>query len=224
MNSATLQHTESTLKLLSAAEADRDSMLHLGLAVLGDDGAPIFPLDFLAIAAVKRNVSISQAISSMIEAWNMVAARTLLRVHIDTALRFSAAWLVENPHEFARRVLNGDRFDQIKDRHGNQLRDTYLVDTRCDEYPWVKDVYKNLSGYVHFSNSHIFSSLSGPSSGTGVFEFVVSSRDTKFPEFSWNEILKCALEANEMLAQYLRGYAVTKQNGQSNVVPEPGDG
>jgi hypothetical protein len=36
-------------------------------------------------------VSAAAAIKVLVESWNMVSARSLLRTHLDTARRFSAA-------------------------------------------------------------------------------------------------------------------------------------
>lgn len=58
----------------------------------------------------------------------MTSAQTLLRAHIDTALRFSAALRVEDPHKFAIDVMAGERIDKMKDQSGQHLRDAYLVE------------------------------------------------------------------------------------------------
>src|SRR6266702_2099317 len=143
-------------------------MLKLGMSVFGSAGAPMFPFDLLSFGAVKRNIGTARAFQMMIESWNMVCARSLLRIHIDTSLRFSAAWLVDEPHEFAMRVLKGERIDKMKDKDGRRLTDAHLVSVHAAEHPWLLDVYKSLSGYVHFSGSHIYGfRLASARLGTG---------------------------------------------------------
>ncbi|HVS27396.1 MAG TPA: hypothetical protein VHE58_08905 [Burkholderiales bacterium] len=186
-------------------------MLKLGVGVFGTAGAPMFPLDLMAFGAVKRNISTARAFHMMIESWNMVCARSLLRIHIDTSLRFSAAWLVEKPHEFATHVLKGERIDKMKDKDGKRLSDAHLVEVRSPEYPWLPAVYKNLSGYVHFSGSHIYDSVANVGDEDNTISFEVSDTDLKFPEFSWVEILECFREATAILAKFLHGYVLTKQ-------------
>ncbi|WDJ93593.1 hypothetical protein [Xanthomonas campestris] len=204
-------HSERTRALIDALAKDRNSMAKLLLSVLGGEGAPMFPLDLMALAAVKRNASIPRAIEMMVDSWNMIGARTLLRVHIDTSLRFSAAWLVKDPHDFASKVLAGERIDIMKSQGGEKLRDAYLVEVRCTDYPWLKEVYRNLSGYVHFSGSHIYDTVSTIADDTRMVGFLISENDRKFPEFSWNEVLECCRETNEMLAYFLSGYGITKR-------------
>jgi hypothetical protein len=204
------RHTDRVAALLTSIGAEHDAMLKLGVAVFGSPGSPMFPLDFMAFGAVKRNISTARAFRMMIESWNMVCSRSLLRIHIDTALRFSAAWLVDEPHEFAMRVLKGERIDKMKAKDGKRLTDAHLVEVHAPEYPWLPAVYKNLSGYVHFSGSHIYDSIENVRTEDSTISFEIADVDLKFPEFSWIEVLDCFREATSILARYLHGYAATK--------------
>lgn len=203
-------HSGRVLELLERTTADRTAMLKLAKAVFGAPGAPMYPLDLLAVGAVKRNLSTARAFRMLVESWNMVCARSLLRIHIDTGLRFSAAWLVTDPHDFAMRVLRGERIDKLTDKDGKYLRDAYLVETRSRECPWLPDVYKNLSGYVHFSGQHIHASVEWVGTEDRTVGFAVTDEDRNFPESSWTEILDCFREATALLGHYLHGYVITK--------------
>lgn len=209
MSSPSPQHGNSVRALLSAVDADRQALLKLGLSVMGKSGDPFFPVDLLAFGALKRSVSTAAAMVMMVEARNMLCARTLLRTHIDTSLRFSAAWLVEKPHEFATGVLRGERIDRMMGRDGKKLTDAHLVATHSGDHPWLPTVYANLSGYVHFSGSHVIDSVSTLEKD-GRIQFSVTAEDLNFPEASWIEVLECFREATGILAKYLDGYRVTK--------------
>ena len=204
------QYGTSVRSLLSAIEEDRKDLFKLGRSLMGQSGDPFFPVDLFALGALKRSVSTAAAMIMMVEARNMVCARTLLRTHLDTSLRFSAAWLVEKPHEFATEVLRGDRIDRMKGRDGKKLTDAHLVATHSGEIPWLPEVYARLSGYVHFSGSHIFDSVSNLEED-GLLEFVVTAEDLKFPDASWIEVLECFRAATAILVRYLDGYRVTKR-------------
>jgi hypothetical protein len=211
MNNDHPPQTDHVEALLQALERDSDALLEFGKQVVGPSGSLMFPLDWLAFAAIKRSLSTASAVTAMVRARNMVCARSLLRMHIDTALRFSAAWLVSEPHAFATSVLEGVRIDQLKDKNGKNLRDAFLVDAHKDEHPWLPDVYSNLSGYVHFSGSHISDAISSFEDDDRTIEFHMSASDSKFPEFSWVEILDCFREATSILSRYIQGYAHTKK-------------
>jgi hypothetical protein len=77
-------------------------------------GENMFGMDMFVLGAVMLTLSANSANSAkklMIQTWNLVAAQSLLRTHIDTALRFSAASLVEDHEAFAADVLGGKQID-----------------------------------------------------------------------------------------------------------------
>ncbi len=204
------QQSPRVLALLDELEGDRMAMLKLGVAMTGGKDASMFPLDLVSFGAVKRNLSLTAAIRLLVESWNIVCARAVLRLHIDTSLRYSAAWMVDKPHDFASNILSGERIDRMKDKNGKRLTDAYLVQVRSADYPWLQDVYASLSGYVHFSGSHVYDSIASMNEETRSFSFEITDSDMKFPEASWVEILECFRLATEILAKYLHGYRITK--------------
>jgi hypothetical protein len=74
------------------------------------------------------------------------------------------------------------------------------------------NVYSNLSGYIHFSDSHIFSSVERVDNNERSIEFSIKEEDTKFPEFSWLEVIDCFNEAIDIFIKYLEGWIFTKDN------------
>lgn len=203
-------HPVEVRRQLEVLRSDERLMLQTGKHLLGAPGAPFFPLDLLAYAALKRNLSSSSAIILLVENFNLLAARSMLRVHIDTALRFAAAWHVHSPHEFASAVYGGERIDKIKDSEGKRLTDARLVELLSPQHPWLSAVYENLSGYIHFSSSHVAASVTSLNDETGEISFLFGKRDEHYLPFSWVEMLECAHEATGILNCYFLGYIQTK--------------
>jgi hypothetical protein len=197
--------------LLQKLEDDTARMRRVMMENVIPAGSPMYPLDFLAFAAAKRHASTTSAFTAMIRNWNMVVARALLRMHIDTSLRFSAAWHVADPHKFASSVLKGDRIDKMKTRTGQRLTDAHLVQLHQEQHPWLPAVYARLSGYVHFSGSHISDSIESMGEEDNTVQFLISDQDLKFPEFSWVEVLECFREATSILGLFLQGWGATKK-------------
>lgn len=206
-----LTHSKKVTVSLEELASDSQQLKRIMIELVSPPGSPMFPLDFLALAATKRHASTTSAFVSAINSWNMVVARSLLRIHIDTSLRFSAAWHVENPHEFSMEVLRGGRIDKLKTRSGDRLTDAHLVKLHTDKHPWLPNVYEHLCGYVHFSGSHIIDSINDLSGGDRAIEFLISDQDRKFPDFSWLEVTECFREATGILETYLRGWGATKR-------------
>jgi hypothetical protein len=211
------EHTEEVRQGLERIRNQSNQAIQAALEMMRADKGALFPVDLLALGAVKRHVSTAAAFCTLIEEWNIVSARALLRLQIDTALRFSATWLVDNPHGFAGRVLAGERINRLEDSKGDRLTDQHLVEVRKAELPWLPEVYERLCGYVHLSASHIFASMERSQTVTDGGEVVgyqvdmaIGPRDDKMPESSWMEIIRCFLETSEFLLRYLRGWTETK--------------
>ena len=209
--------SETVELLLLELEADMARMRKVIVEVVTPSGSPMYPLDFLAFAAAKRHASTTSAFIAMVRSWNMVIARALLRIHIDTSLRFSAVWHVAEPHTFATDVLKGERIDKMKTRAGQRLTDSHLVDLHKEQHPWLPAVYKHLSGYVHFSGAHISDSITGLGEEDQTVQFLISDQDLKFPEFSWVEVLECFRESTSILGNFLQGWGATKKMSEEQL-------
>lgn len=206
------EHTPRVLELLSLLDGDRDALMDYYKSGHAQADGRLYAMDMFVLGAVKRTLSANSAMKMMVQSWNLVTARTLLRTHIDTALRFSAAWLVESPADFASDVMDGKQIDRMKDRTGELMKDKYLISKLEVKHPWLKTVYDTLSGYVHFSGAHITSPLFDVTDGK--FSFRLSEYDLDYPEDSWIEVLECFHEVTGILILHLGGYAATKRQNQ----------
>src|SRR5690606_25835105 len=97
--------------------------------------------------------------TTLIKDDNFIAASHLVRCHLDNIIRFSATWLVNDPHDFAVKVIDGVEINTLKDKNGALMKDWYLRNLLNEEYPWITNVYKQSSGYIHLSSKHVFSTL-----------------------------------------------------------------
>ena len=160
-------------------------LLELGMNMLNADNGTLFPVDLIAVGAMKRTASNTEGFITLVEAKNMISARALLRIQIDTFMRFSALWLVDSPHDLAKKIIDGKHIRNIKDKTGNKMTDGYLSNRFTAEYPWVKDVYRNLSGYVHFSSAHLFNAVENINHEMKTLNIKIGKEDLQYPEWSW---------------------------------------
>ena len=189
----------------------KDNHLEIGRAILQAYGGAFYGLDFLAVASLNRSLCLLRAFSQLIEDRNMIAAAPLLRMQLDNALRFSAAWMVKEPHEFAIKVLQGVPIKKMKGTDGNFLTDRHLVQAMSAEYPWVENVYKNCSGYIHLSEKHIFNSMTlGEEDRTVTLK--ISDRDDWLPDSTYLEAIAAFAESTKILLKFAHGWAFTKAN------------
>ncbi|OOF32802.1 hypothetical protein [Salinivibrio costicola] len=214
---------EAIIKLRST----ESQIMDLGKAVFSADNGNMFHVDLLAIAAMKRTSGNTEGFITLIEAKNMAAARSLLRIQIDTFLRFSATWLAEKPHDFAKDVIGGKQIRNLKDRNGKKMNDGYLVEVLSPEYPWLKDVYKNLCGYIHFSGSHLSNAVQSLNDNDRTVTFHIGKEDIQYPECSWTEAVDCFTNAINILFYYIDGWIQTKSGvdtANNQIHPTPKNG
>lgn len=134
----------------------------LGRSMRFRDGASgaFDPMALLSYAALKRTLLLIDGFARMVEERNLVCAGALLRVQLDTALRFHAAFLVDDQQRFAEAILKGVKVSALRDREDQKLTDRFLRDSAAQEFPWIVDVYEHASGFVHFSEKHLLADQS----------------------------------------------------------------
>jgi hypothetical protein len=134
-----------------------------------------FHMDMILVALINRSLSLNSAFAELLLKSNYMAAVHLVRLHLDSYLRLFAFTLVDNPLEMAADVFNGKKFSTIRDRNDNCFIDRHLKEMAQTIKPWVRDVYDTCSGYVHFTNKHIF--LTSKQRNDRRVEFFISVKD-----------------------------------------------
>ena len=191
-----------------------DALPRKGMVALGNVGAPISVLDFIVLGAIKRTLSLASGLVVLIEARNIVCARAILRMQLDTITRLCAYLYVGDPEQVAREVIGGKPLKKFKCTNGKALTDGYLVDRLAEQFPWVRKVYDFTSGYVHFSERQFFDAIhSVGSEEERTVLFSIGRTDEKYPEESWEEIPACFNHLNIILDEFLTAYAAKKKQG-----------
>ena len=197
---------------LAKVEADAKAMFELAGNMLRAYGGAMYGFDFLANAAVNRSLAVSSGFRTMIREQNLICAGALVRLQLDTVLRFFAGFIVDQPHEFALKVLEGNRIDRMKDKDGNLMKDRHLVTQLAKEYPWVEEVYERASNYIHLSETHIFSTLSKIDQDAGKYRLKIGSLDRTFPDEVYIDAINTFRACTYIIARYIDGWTYTKDN------------
>jgi hypothetical protein len=192
-----------------------DAHLDLGKRMFEAFGGALYGMDLFTAGALNRSKAHISGFRHLVEAKNLICAGSLLRLQLDTALRFHAAFLVEHPHEFALAVLDGKRVRDLKDRDGKKMTDAYLVEKLGKEYEWVPRVYERTSGYVHLSATHLLSAM-GPVEGADPsarsISIKIAAEDKPLPVGLYVEAVDAFVAATEILLQHVHGWVFTKAN------------
>jgi hypothetical protein len=197
---------------LEALSSWLDDFPRKAMPVVGASGAPMCVLDFIVLGAVKRSLSLASGLIVLIKAKNMVCARAVLRMHLDTITRLSAYLYVEDPEQLAKAVLGGKALNTFKSKDGRPLRDGYLVDRLSERFPWVRNVYDFTSGYVHFSERQFFDAVhSVGNDEERTVRLSIGRTDDKYPEFSWEELPACFNHLNAIFEEFMAEYVAWKR-------------
>ncbi|MGQ5490865.1 hypothetical protein ACUH78_18665 [Thauera sp. ZXT1-4] len=124
------------------------------------EGKPFYRADLIMFGLIDRNIGLLEALPPLFESYNIHALAPLLRVQLDGLLRLHAFRIVQNREDLARHVIKGSKLRNFKANDGKPLTDHYLVSSLKEELPWVESMYDTLCGWVHFSESHVFTAAS----------------------------------------------------------------
>jgi hypothetical protein len=209
------QHSESLEESLEELKALDQAHLDLGRQMFEAFGGAMYGMDLLAAGALNRSKAHMAGFRQLVEAKNLICAGALLRLQLDTALRFYAAFLVDKPHDFALAVLDGKRVRDLRDQDGNKMTDAYLVQKLGVEFSWVPRVYERTSGYVHLSATHLLSAM-GPTEGIQEpdrsITIKIAAEDKPLPSWIYIEAVDAFRACTEIFLRYVHGWVFTKAN------------
>lgn len=169
-----------TEKMDELKKVDQE-VVELAMAIIKADAGKFYTLDFLVLAALNRSRVNIHGFKNLIELGNYFAAIPFVRMQLDSALRLFATTLVNNPHELAMKILDGESIRKIKDRGGHKMTDAYLLSAFAKTEPWVIKVYDSGSGFIHLSNKHIIGMLS-ESGENGAFQITIGPTQSNIDE------------------------------------------
>lgn len=174
---------------------------HLGSA----GGMPMLTSDLVMFGIMDRQIGLVESMPPIFESKNIHALAPLLRVQLDSLLRLHAFRIVDDMDDLARHIIKGKSLRKYKDRCGKELFDRHLVNTLKSELPWVEPMYDTLSGWVHFSESHIFSAVAA-GEGEREIKVGVGSFREEIPDDLFREAKESLVEIHSNTADLIEAY------------------
>lgn len=190
------------LARLDAFEAE---LVRKGAPLLGSVNA-LSHADFFVVGAARRTLAQARGFKQLIEARNFPCAAAILRMQIDTAMRINALFLVEDMSAACRSVLDGARFNTLRDRSGAKLSDAHLRAKLAEEHPWINPVYERASDFVHLSGRHFYTSIARTDDTTRIATFTISGEDPPRPDEIYFEIVDAFLRASALVGTMILAY------------------
>jgi hypothetical protein len=189
----------------------RDRHYEVGKALFQLPSKNIYTLDFFFVGVLNRSFCLLRGFCDLIETANFVTAAPLIRLQMDNCLRAAAVDWVEDPHVFSSEVLGGKQIRKIKDRAGKFMTDNYLLDRLAKDHPWIRDVYKETSGFIHFSEKHIFNALTIGSQEDRIVFLKISDHDEFVPDSAYEEAIKIFGDLTTFLLEFVLAWGSVKR-------------
>ncbi|HGI9262487.1 hypothetical protein [Klebsiella pneumoniae] len=192
---------EFYLQAMKDLERADNEIKELFIQMQGKD----FGYDFLlAIGIARRSCALTSGFKSMLEAKNSLCALALVRMQLDNSLRLYAGFFSKDRMKFSKDVLNGKIISKMKADDNQPMTDNYLARRVSTKNPWVINVYKKTSGYIHFSEEHIKEALRH--NGGSNYEIVIGPKDFDRNEEHFLEPLQCFTHITMMIKVQLEDW------------------
>ena len=181
------------------ARIDRlESELARKAAGLVGRGAQLGHADFFIFGALRRTLAQARGFRDLIVARNFPCAAAILRLQIDTAMRVNALSLVEDQDATCKAVLDGERFNRLKDASGRKMSDAFLREQLEKEHPWIAPVYERTSGFIHLSGQHWEMTIARTEENDRLAYFQIGGHDPERPEEVYFEAVDTFFEATRL--------------------------
>ncbi|KKB85329.1 hypothetical protein VW29_06675 [Devosia limi DSM 17137] len=190
---------------LSRIEHVSAELWKIPVAYFGPQGSKIPDIGWYVLAAVKKTASLSHAFCALIRAKNTLAAASLIRLQLDTAMRISGLALVNDVEAAGTHLMNDGSYRKLRSRDNKPLDDAVLHRRLDEYYPGLTSVYEATSSYVHLSASHIKTGLSEPG-GTPTLFFHLKGTDDAQPDEYFAHMVDSFAQATELTAEMIEDF------------------
>ena len=167
-------------------------------------GATFSYIDYFLLGATKRTLSQSLGFRKLVKGWNFSCATILVRMQIDTAMRINGIPLLANPEFDIKRIFDGKTtFRNLKSMEGKPMTDVNLRKRLSEKYPFVTQLYKETSDFVHLSSRHLWPTLVETNDEDQMAYFVLSGEDPKHEEANYYDVVDAFFKVSKMTSTLL---------------------
>ena len=204
---------EAVRKMVEYLRAGKDFHYELLKEILQADEQNLFHVDLVVIAAMHRSMSLIDGFTLLVEQQNALSAVPLVRMQIDNIIRLYSCWLVKEPPVVAEALLQDRPLNKVKSRSGKPLTDKFLYEAAAEHYPWIPQVYRQTSGFIHLSGRHIFAPIKSVDHKKHTFTASIGG-GREWTEEEMRESVSAFIEATKALLHLCASWLQTKEQGR----------
>lgn len=177
---------------------------------LMENGAPFYITSMFLLGAAQRTIDQSRAFRQLVQTENFTAAAIMLRTQVDTAMRLNGLTLLKDVEEDLKKVFSNElQFNHLRPsrshdrKKGEKLTDAFLRHELAKQFPFINEVYKQTSDFVHLSFRPFFLGTRIGSEEERTIDFVIGPNARKYDESNYHEIADAFMHVTEMTTSIL---------------------
>jgi hypothetical protein len=203
---------EDNRELLNKLIGMKVNHFKISLDMLKAYNGSAYQMDLLSAAVLKRSLSNINGFANAIYNNNFILSASIIRLQLDTYVRYFSAWQVGNPNDFISYIMSGEQINRFKDRTGQSMTDKYLCQLAAKENPWIIKVYEETCGYIHLSSKHLFNTIQADIKEIGTINLAISDEDQFISDFDKQEAILAMINITELIFSLVNGWVFTKDN------------
>ena len=171
-------------------------------------------IDFLIIGVVKRSLDLVDGFILTISNWNLICAAPIIRMHLDTLLRLNYISKIppKEADKLIHHIMGGDPLYKFKDSEGKGLTDTRLLKYTKDVFPWIDNVYKQTSKFIHFSERHMFVPIYSTNNEKKIVNFAIHKGSHNVKEEQITEYYNVFIIITDSIIKFINSWGERKKN------------
>lgn len=146
--------SELSSSLLSILDGLKEEHFKVEEALLLQVDYQLFPAHILYLSVLSRSLEQLEGFLLLFRAKQYGNCIALLRMQMDSIMRFYGVMRAKDIHDTAERLCNGDRLANLKDESGEKMKDVYLHKLLDEMNPGFSQHYDYACGFIHFSQEH----------------------------------------------------------------------
>ncbi|RPI16512.1 MAG: hypothetical protein EHM58_11740 [Ignavibacteriae bacterium] len=194
-------------------KSQQDYHENLYIEIISTNGNNVVLIDHFVIGILKRSLDLVNSFIILINNWHFTVSATILRMQIDNLIRIFYS-TKRSDKEFYMEFYKGKSFRELKHIDGKPLIDSLLIKISKDTYPWIEDVYRETSKYLHLSNKHFNTTITSIGDNKMTNFFGIGQPNCREEDLS--NLLDAFSCTTDAIIKIVQGWIITKNSYNNN--------
>jgi hypothetical protein len=178
----------------------------------GDLNDNIYHLDMFLKPVLKRSLDLTDSFSILVNKWHYSISGAILRMQLDNLLRVYYVFQRKDNDRLFIDFLREGSFRLLKHTNGQRVTDRLLIEIAKPNYPWIENVYKETSNFIHLSTKHFLATIIDMDTQKRTIEEFFGIGFFNWPEFSIIEEMSAYIQTTNSLLDLMKKWINLKNS------------